>query len=252
MQKDDDEEGGGTYRFEDPGATEEKPEVEYAPDMSVKDLRGPAHEALVQPSNMLILVGGLGFLGWVLLLVLILIPTLTPIESDDGDKSKPPKSVVGLEHGLAAIQDEKDPPPEMQNDPSRKSMFEIFGVNIGGFGVLAWYLFILVLLPIFIGMAYCGLVTYGAVRIQNLEGYGWGIASCIMVMLPVVSFGFMTSTGLLVKFLLGMVSDDVRWVYTVVVGAMVVETLACIGVGVWCLITLLSEKVVKGFEYKPE
>ena len=221
--------------------------------MSIKDLRGPAHQALVQPSNMMILVGGLGFLGWALSLLLILIPTLTPIESDEPDRSKPPKPVIGLEHGLAAIQDEKDLPAEPpKNDPTRKSMFEIFGVNIAAFGSLAWYIFVLILLPIFIGMAYSGLVTYGAVRIQQLEGYGWGIASCIMMMIPLLSFGFMTSTGLFAKFLLGMVVDDEHWVYSVVIGTWVLETLACIGVGVWGLITLLSDKVVKGFEYKPE
>ncbi len=259
LQKDDDDEdGGGTYRVEDVGGggveEEDKPDVEYAPDMSIKDLRGPANSALVQPSNMMILVGGLGFFGWVLLLLLILIPTMTPVESDDGgDKSRPPKQVVGIEHGLATVQDEKDVPAEMKDDPSRKSMFEIFGVNIAGFGTMAWYLFILVILPIFVGMVYCALATYGAVKIQNLESYGWGIASCILLMLPLVSFGFMTSTGLLVKFLLGMVfPDDPKYVYTVVIGTWVLETLACIGVGVWGLMTLMSETVVKGFEYKPE
>ena len=33
---------------------------------------------------------------------------------------------------------------------------------------------------------------------------------------------------------------------------MSLETLAAVGVGVWALTTLLSEKVVKGFEYKAE
>ena len=171
--------------------------------MSIKDLRGPAHAALVRPTNMMILVGGLGFLGWVALLLLILIPTLTPIESDEQDKTKPPKPVVGLEHGLGAVQDEKDPAAELKNDPNRKSMYEIFGVNLAQFGTLAWYIFLLILLPIFVGMVYCGFVTFGAVKVQNLEGRGWGIASCILLMVPLNSLGFMSSTGLAVKFLAG-------------------------------------------------
>ena len=252
-KKDDDDEGGGTYRFEDSlHENEDKPEIEYAPDMSIKDLRGPAQSALVRPTNAMIAVGALGFFGYVASLILILIPTLFPIDSDEGDKNKPPKPVIGLEHGLGAVQDAKDLPVEMTSDPARKTAFELFGINFGSFGALAWYLFVLILLPIFIGMAYCAVVTYGAVRLQNLEGYGWGVASCIMMMIPLHSLGFMGATAILVQMALRMFSDDLKFVYGVLIGMMVLEKLACIGVGVWGLITLLSEKVVKGFEYKPE
>jgi hypothetical protein len=33
---------------------------------------------------------------------------------------------------------------------------------------------------------------------------------------------------------------------------MAVETLLGIAVGAWVLVTLMSEKVIKGYEYKPE
>ncbi|HTU89513.1 MAG TPA: hypothetical protein VMF69_05395, partial [Gemmataceae bacterium] len=59
---DDDEESGGVYSFV--GAAEKKeedeeesrPHIEYAPDMSIKDLRGPASEAVVKPSNLIMLI----------------------------------------------------------------------------------------------------------------------------------------------------------------------------------------------------
>ncbi len=249
---DDDDEDGGTYRFEDAAQGEDKPEINYAPDMSIKDLRGPAQSALVRPTNAMIAVGAVGFFGWVALLILILIPTLFPIDNDEGDKTKPPKPVIGLEHGLGAVQDDKDPPPELKVDPARKSMYQLFGINFSSFGALAWYIFILILLPIFLGMIYCAFVTYGAVRIQNMEGYGWGVASNIMMMIPIHSFGFMTATALFVQFFLKMFSDDASSVSGTLIGLMVLEELICVAVGAWGLMTLLSAKVVKGFEYKPE
>ena len=71
--------------------------------MSTKDLRGPAVSALVQPSNAMIIVGGLGFFGWLALIVLHLIPILFPIDVDEGDKTKPPKPVVAIEAALAPV-----------------------------------------------------------------------------------------------------------------------------------------------------
>ena len=68
-EKTDEEEEGGTYGYmkEEEVAEEDKPAIEYAPDMSTKDLRGPAASALVSPSNWLIVVGGLASsAGWAL------------------------------------------------------------------------------------------------------------------------------------------------------------------------------------------
>ena len=253
-KRDDDEDdgGGGTYGFVAGPDKDEKPDIEYAPDMSTKDMRGPAASALVQPSNALIVVGGLGFFGWVALLILILIPTLFPIDNDEGDKTKPAKPVVGLEHGLSVVNDAAEPSPEMKRDPNRKAMFALFGINISAVGMLAWYYFVLALLPIFLGMIYSGIITYGAVKIQNLEGRGWGIAASIMVMAPLNLGGFMMSTAILLNFLLGMLSDDLAFVYGVLIFILSLEKLVAILVGVWVLITLLSEKVIKGYQYKAE
>jgi hypothetical protein len=248
----DDDEGGGTYSFVEHGGDEDKPDIEYAPDMSIKDLRGPAQAALNRPSNALIAVGGVCFFGWLGLLVLILIPALFPIDNDEGDKTKPPKPVIGLEHGLGAINDDKAPGGDLKSDPARKSMFNFFGVDIAMFGALGILILLLFLSPIFVGMAYSGIVTYGAVKIQNLEGYGWGIAASIMVMAPICGFGVMASTVILGQFIIGILIDDIVWIRSMMGALMGIEYLICLGVGVWVLITMLSERVKAGYEYKPE
>jgi hypothetical protein len=221
--------------------------------MSIKDLRGPAQALLVSPSNYLIACGGVSFFGWLALLVIILIPTLFPVDNDEGDKTKPPKPVVGVEHGLGAIGDTKAPPTEpTKADPARKSMFNFFGLDVAMFGALGVLLLLLLLSPIFVGMIYSAIVTYGAVKIQNLEGYGWGIASSIMVMAPICSFGLMASLVIIVQFLLGIVIDDPGWIQRICILMMSVLYIICIGVGAFALTRLLSETVKKGYEYEPE
>ena len=252
---DDEDEDGGIYGYvkEEAKEEEDKPDIEYAPDMSIKDLRGPAASALVQPSNALIAVSGLGFFGWVAFLLIILIPKVFPIDVEDGDKNKPAKAVIGLEHGLQNVNNSQDPTAEpTAPDKSRKAMFNLFGLDLTLVAQFPIWAYLLWLLPIFVGMVYSALVAYGAVKIQNLEGYGWGIASSIMVMLPVCIGGLMATTAILVIFLFGMVIDDVKFLYGVAIFILVVEKVLAILVGVWTLLTLLSEKVVKGYEYKAE
>jgi predicted Zn finger-like uncharacterized protein len=248
IAKPDDSEEGGTYGYmkEQEVADEDKPEIDYAPDMTTKDMRGPAASALVGPSNMLIIVGSLGFFGWLGILVMILIPTLFPIDADDGKTAKP---VIGLDHGLSAVNDEKEPTAEPVSDPGRKSFYSFFGFDLALVGLLPWYFFLLAMLPILLGMVYSGLVTYGAVQTQNLEGYGWGMASSIMGTIPIGSWGFMMTTALLLKFLAGMVTDDVS---VMMILLMSVEALAAIVVGVWMVMVLKSDTVIKGYAYKAD
>ena len=67
---DDDEEGGGVYGFLPSELQEEdedkKPKINYAPDLSVKDPRGPAMKKLAVPSNWLIIEGAKLFFGGLL------------------------------------------------------------------------------------------------------------------------------------------------------------------------------------------
>jgi hypothetical protein len=101
-------------------------------------------------------------------------------------------------------------------------------------------------------MAYSGLVTYGAVQIQNLEGYRWGVASAVMATIPLNSWGFMMTTAILLKFFLGMGTDDTQFLAVMMIFLMSVEALAALGVGVWVVTVLMSEKVIKGYAYKAD
>src|SRR5258707_469994 len=79
------EEDDGAYGlFKDKEEDEEnKPKINYAPDMSIKDLRGPAVAILMPPTNKLTLTGFIGVAGWFVLIILLMIPAMFPIIEDD-------------------------------------------------------------------------------------------------------------------------------------------------------------------------
>ncbi len=268
---DDDDEEGGIYGYvkEEETEKEDKPDIEYAPDMSTKDLRGPAAAALVQPSNALIIVGGLGFFGWLALIALHLIPILFPIDVDSGDKNQPPKPVVAIEAALAPAalnlsvpatapgNNASGPPPlPPELAPSAKASepyLPFLLMDPSGAVRFTWVGKTLIFLIMILGMVYSGFVAYGAVRIQNLDGYGWGIAACIMVLVPFwPTWGFAACVAQLARFLFGMVIDDPFALARSWNLAISLPILASKAVAVWTLITLRSETVVKGFEYKAE
>ena len=81
----DDEDGPATYgvvkepedvrKEEDPDyEDEDKPDITFGLDTSIQDPRGPASEMVAKPSNWLIRSGTIGFISWLLLLLIVLIP----------------------------------------------------------------------------------------------------------------------------------------------------------------------------------
>ena len=270
--KDDDEDEGGVYGYvkEEEVEDEDKPDIEYAPDMSTKDLRGPAVAALVQPSNALIIIGGLGFFGWLALIVLHLIPILFPIDIDDGDKTKPPKPVVAIEAALApaalnltvpstpvtntgggtATTLPPEPKPSAKASEPYLAFILMDPSGAARFGLAAKTLIFLIMV---LGMIYSAIVAFGAVRIQNLDGYGWGIAACVMAIVPFwTMYGFSACVAQLARFLFGMVLDDPFTLARAWNLAISLPMLAAKAVGIWTLIRLRSETVIKGYEYKAE
>jgi predicted Zn finger-like uncharacterized protein len=236
-----DEEEEGTYKFIGDNPDEEKPDIDYAPDMSIKDLRGPATVILVKPSTKLILVGFLGVLGWMALLILLLIPAVFPVRYDD-DKNKMPTP------GMTQKKDEK------AQAPDKPGLYRIVGVNIGGLADLEqqWWPFAVAVLVIIVGGVYSSLVVIGAIRIQNLESRGWGMAASILAMLPIHVFGLAVVTTMVLTAVLCQLSDEESFInlYSGVgAGALYLGSLA---VGVWNLMTLFNEDVIAGFEYVAE
>jgi hypothetical protein len=254
---DDDDDGGLTYGVtQEPEAEEEdekKREISYAPDTSIKDLRGPAQAAVVQPTNMLTITGVLGFVGWLGLLVIILIPILFPLAVESGSKENP-TPVLSIEKGfgMQAAQPPQGGERAAGGEKEEPSMFIVLGFDLAIFALYPWYMLLLVLLPIFVGMAYSGVIIAGAVKAQNLESRGWGIAASIMAMLPFNAGGLIIDILLVFNVLLHMLLDDqdlVNYVSMIIAGAF---CLGEIGVGVWCLTVLMREEVKAGFEFRPD
>lgn len=266
---DDDEDSGGIYAYikdeadddeEDEDGKPKKPEINYAPDMSIKDLRGPAQAEVMKPSNALIFVGIMGFLGWLGLIVVLLIPVLFPLQDDDADKPKPGKSVGP---GLAAANQSTAPSPfggpapssgdkDKKKDEEGKSAFDVAGMDFGLLAMFQWWLLILAILPLVLGMVYCAIVTFGGVKMQNLESRAWGIASSILVLLPLTTGGLMLLTAFLCNWLLNMVFDDPGFSMYIAIVLMSIQSTVALATGIWNLVVLMRPAVIEGFEYVPE
>jgi hypothetical protein len=231
---------------------DKKIKINYVPDISIKDPRGPAQSLLMGPSNKLALCGFIGFFAWLVLLILIMVPALFPL------KEETTKPVLAIGPGLSEVKQLVLPggmppvPPTKPPEEEKPGFYEIGGIDLAILCDLAWYFFIIFMIPIVIFMVFCALVSYGALQLQNMESRGWGMASSIMVMVPFTIGGLQIVTGLLVQMLLGMIMDDVTFGGVVAIILVVVEWLLCVAVGVWGLMTVTNEDVIAGFEYEPE
>ena len=258
----DDDDEGGTYALaggeghgtgdEDDGA----PEIDYAPDTSIKDLRGPAQAAVIQPTNMMIAAGVSGFLGWLACLIVFTIPVLFPIELDEGSKDAQ-KPILIIQRGLGGVGDEvfagagqTNKPPG--TDKPTVSFYQFMGNDLSNVAMYAWYMFILMMCPILLGMAYTSLQTYGAVRAQNLESRQWGIAASIMGMLPISVGGLALFICMIASFVLNMLLDDDDTINYIVYGVSAILALLQIAAAVYTLMTLVRPEVIDGFEFVPD
>jgi hypothetical protein len=254
-QVDDDEEGGsiayGVAKEEED--EENKPKINYAPDTSIKDLRGPAQAAVIVPTNMVTLAGVLGFIGWLGFLIIILIPILFPLDAESTDKAHPTEA-LDIFTGLAGASPQgafsaSAPPKEKKEDPS---MFIVLGFDLAIFALYPWYLLIVVLMPIFLGLAYSSTLILGAVKTQNLESREWGIVSSIMAMIPYNAGGLLVVLLLVFNLLLNMLFDEQDFINLILIVIASLVYLAQAAAGTWLLVVLMREEVVAGFEYKPE
>jgi ribosomal protein S27E len=267
---DDDEEEGGIYSYVQDMTEEEeeedKPEINYAPDTSIKDLRGPAQAAVVSPSNWLIFKGFLGFVGWLGFLVLILIPVLFPLPEDDEGERKPIASIgIGLGAGAGARAGGGAPgggigfvpppaPPEEKKEAEKPnpSFFEILGIDLRVLALFPWFLIILFCLPLVVFMIYSALICFGGVTMQNLESRGWGIASAVLLILPLNAGGVMLVSCLVEQAFFRLFIDDEAFIAYMFIVTILIEWLLQVAIGVWALLTCFRPEVIDGFEYQPE
>jgi hypothetical protein len=207
----------------------------------------------------MIFVGIVGFLGWLGLIVVLLIPVLFPLKDDD-DKPRPSKAVgPGLAAGAQGTSTSpfNTPPPnrddkDKKKEDDGKSAFDVAGMDFGLLAFFAWWLLILAIIPLVLGMVYCATVTFGAVKMQNLESRAWGIASSILVLLPFTTGGLMLLTAFLCNWLLNMLFDDPAFSMYIAIVLMSIQTAVALATGVWNLVVLMRPEVIEGFEYVPE
>jgi hypothetical protein len=245
----DEDEGGHTYGVikEEEDEEGKKPKISYAPDTTVKDMRGPAQALVMGPTNMLMLVGALGFFGWMALLILILIPLLFPVDLPEGKKGDLVK-VLTFSGGLGSVISGGPSEEEKKEEVVDPPYLLFFGLNLGAMGLYSSVMVILLLAPIPLMMLYSGVIIMGAVKAQNLESRQMGINSSILVMLPFNSGGLITVVVVAIGFVARMVMDGdfISWLLTGIL------LLAGVGVGVWGLTVFNNEAVIAGFEYTPE
>jgi predicted Zn finger-like uncharacterized protein len=236
-----------------------KPKIDYAPDTSIKDLRGPAVAMLVTPGNYLAGAGFIGAVGWLTLIVFLIIPAAFPLIPDKKE------DVLQIDEALGAIYQirmfggvmmgggnvQQGDAVKFQDE--ERGFFEVFGLDLWSMvGALPWYYFWPGLIPFVLMMLVSGLVAYGAIQMQNLESRRWGIAGSILAMLPMATGGIQIVTIMVAQFFLAMIIDDWDFIQIVAIIIASAEWVASVAIGIWALTKLLNEEVIAGFEYVAE
>ena len=243
---DDEEDGGGVYSYiPEPGDEEgeNKPEINYAPDMSIKDLRGPAQAAIVKPSNYLLLIGGLSCLCDIFLICFAFWPMVFSDSVIDYDKVL---EKYYREKGTKDAAEKIKSIPKERKEITNKEELAILEAEEDDARILrfiAMGVYILLLI-------YNGVAVIGAVKMQNLESRGWGITSAIMTILPMGSSGIGSVFYLLVAKVGGLLLDELAEPYAY--GLAGLTWVIAIVVGIYALRTLFSQEVIDGFEYVAE
>lgn len=266
---DDDNETYGYIKEEGDDDDDGKHKIDYSLDTSVKDLRGPAQAIVMTPSNKLTLVGFIGVAGWLVLLVLLLIPALFPLKPDEKVKRPVLKVKAGLSHiapsgpsgGMPGFARGGGPPafggggaakaaPKIEED--KAGLYDVGGYDIAVICDLPWYWFLVSLIPLFFCMGWSMMVSFGAIQMQNIQSRAWGIVGSIFAMVPIHVAGVQLVTAMVVQIVLIQVIDDIAFIQTVVMGITAIQYLISLAVGIWALVTLFNKDVVAGFEYVAE
>jgi predicted Zn finger-like uncharacterized protein len=248
--KTDDDEEAGTYAvIKEPDNDEDKPEIDYAPDMSIKDLRGPAQGMVVAPSNQMTLIGAIGCLINLVFVLYCVWPFMfseyilnheevleeyytgsTKKEHKDRLKSIP-KDRKGL------------------NDEEKRIMEDFEDEEI------AWR--VTCAIVFFVLMIYNGVIVVGAIKMQNLESRAWGLVAAVMCIIPLCGWAPLLTGWWLIVLVFRAYSaaatfdfwdmlNLIRFFLTISI------PFYPLFVGIWSLRTLLRQEVIDGFEYRAE
>jgi hypothetical protein len=228
---------------------EAPPEIDYSPDTSIRDLRGPAVALVTRPSNRLLLACVLGACGWLALLVIILIPVAFPLERNEsneevdlntfGPPGSPAREAAERKFGKKRGQ-------------GQKSFFTLFGFDLSA--IADWpgeQVAFALLIPI-LGAIYSSCAAAGAVQMQKLASREWGKAGCILAMIPVNAVGLGVVVALLLRAGLGVFGIPEDVLTFPLIGIIFGLCLGSLAAGVSALTALDHHDVIAGFEYRPE
>jgi hypothetical protein len=250
-----DEDGPATYGFIDDHSKVDEPEIDYVPDTSIKDLRGPAQALVVRPSNYMILMGVITTLNFVLTLAIILVPIIFPIPAPanvDGTptlKFKQEKKVydasLWLSGSVATTLQKID---TKKKDEDVGSMFMILSWDMMDVPDYPWWEIILLCMPPLIGIAVNAVAILGAVKMQKLESRIWGIVASVLTMLPIAALGSFLIGSMVLTAVLGLLFDLDFVLWFIILWALIIFG-AHVGLGIWGIVTLMSQEVIDGYEY---
>jgi phage FluMu protein Com len=143
--------------------------IVYAPDLSIKDPRGPAQARLVRPSNAVIFCGVIGCLVGLLLIGYGVFPL---IFSEYRPRGSPSKWLKSQKPGMGDVEKEyKDLTAAERTEIDETDREEMLW-HYGAMGVGAWFLL------------YSSVIAVGGVKMQSLESYRWAMTASIMAILP--------------------------------------------------------------------
>jgi hypothetical protein len=192
------------------------PHIDLIPDMRIKDLRGPAQEQVIGPSNRMMYAAIIACLTNLALALYFLIPIIFPnLPEEDSARGNVPVK-------------KKE---EVEKEKKQKEA-DTWGLRTG--------VFVAVVVVVYgFGMIYNAIITVGAIKMQTLESYSWGMTSSIMSMVPLP----MAVPIILVLLLMHDFPDVLELVFY---GGNFVTLFLT---GLWSLITLRKKVVVDGFNY---
>ncbi len=235
--EDDDEDDEDEDEDDEEGGRKKKPDLTFALDISVKDPRGPAQEAVVRPSNWLVLLGGICAFLYVLDVLWGVFPFLFAEHFLTQDQIK---AAIGMP---VKADDNTPPPPEKDWSADQRQkvadaewaerLYHIFAI-VGGI----FFIFL------------SGFAIYGAVKMQTMESWGLGLAGTIVMPLAAVPV-FLTTAGIIMY---AFATEDVFVMIISLLGGgfFLALSLAILAWTLLSLRTLLDPKVREGFEYEAE
>jgi hypothetical protein len=195
LADDDDEELGGTYGVErSPDEEEEdprdrrrgktpakkKPNIEYVPDLTVKDPRGPATAQLMQPSNIMMFMGALNVVAGMVWLAVKWWPVMFTQYGTLVDPGKIRKEFTAKQGNVQQqhakpVDDDKPVPVVKLEDLNQEERAE-FDSRVDEEWIDRW----IYTAACGFSIPYFAIICIGAVKMQNLESYKWAMTACIM------------------------------------------------------------------------